>query len=197
MWCLLLSGLVYRDFLCGRRKATWNQANATDQHICDPFDAYDIVEHWKTIAQVFIEKWTYDGPARSNQKQWGQSPSIENTRAYRWYDLDLHTKISIWEIIRFEPGWVPKHEINARLISAVIFFLPICDFALDAEIVAIGEFARARAHARAKPDAFAIRLMWRHCWKLENNCAILSTLWSQQMRSSCAVIRNNGVNLRR
>ena len=62
----------------------------------------------------------------SDHKQWGQSPSIEKTRAYRRHDLDLHTKISIWEIIRFEPGWVPKHEINDRLISAVIFF---CQFA--------------------------------------------------------------------
>ena len=44
--------------LCGRWKTMRNKTNATDQHICEAVGAYDIVEHWKAVAQ-FLSKSHY------------------------------------------------------------------------------------------------------------------------------------------
>ena len=116
----------------------------------------------------------------SDQKQWAQSPSIEKTRAYRRHDLDLHAKISIWEIIRFEPGWVPKPEINVGSISAVIFFCQFATLFWTPESPHQCDFAKAsRAHAQANQsicDAFhgyniveSWKTIWQFCSKIDDD----------------------------
>ena len=155
----------------------------------------------KELRNFLSKKWTCTMRfiVCSDHKQWGQSPSIEKTRAYRRYDLDLHTKISIWEIIRFEPGWVPKPEINGRWISAVIFFLPISPTLLWTPKSA--QLANSPGPAGPMPrhtNAFAIQLnrydVVAH-WKRIAHFFV----WKVNMHDEVqwAVIRNNGLNLLR